>query len=144
GYEEITAGAADLRGKLRAISLYFFDLSLAHEVQFRQFVGMALLASATAPGTPRRGGRRLEMYRRALSEGESGLDAAGQARLVNALAATTGAEAMIALLDVAGAGAQEARRTVGEVTDAILDRHFGVPSRTAAEGPGLCFGGDAS
>ncbi|WP_138473472.1 TetR family transcriptional regulator, partial [Poseidonocella sp. HB161398] len=30
GYEEITAGAADLRGKLRAISLYFFDLSLAH------------------------------------------------------------------------------------------------------------------
>lgn len=125
-YEKVVAGAADLRAKLKAISLYFFELALNHEAELRQFVGMSLTASVTddTPASSRRAGRRIAMYKKALAEDDEIIGKDRQARLIRALGATTGAEAMIALLDVVGVDADSARETVEEVTDAVLDSYF--------------------
>ncbi|WP_172329899.1 TetR/AcrR family transcriptional regulator [Mangrovicoccus sp. HB161399] len=126
-YEEITAGAADLRGRLQAVTLYFFDLALANEPAFRRFLGMALTSSAAESGGAkiRRGGRRMAMYERALAEGGTGMAEAERGKLARMLTASTGAEAMVALLDVADAGPETARETVADVTDILLDRFLG-------------------
>lgn len=127
-YEAVIAGASGLRSKLKAISMYFFNLSITHEVAFRQFVGMTLVASASEPklDAARRGARRLAMYRRAFDQDGCALEMAQRERLVRALAGTTGAEAMIAMLDVVGVNAATARETVEDITDAILDRYLGA------------------
>ncbi len=123
-YEEIVAGAATPRERVRAVSLYFLDLSLAHERAFRQFVARALDASlAVDPPRFQRGARRIPMFERAL-EG-TGLAAAERSALVLALTAATGSEAMIALFDIGSADPETARRTVVTIADALLDRFLG-------------------
>mmetsp|Transcript_1245 Transcript_1245/g.2501 ORF Transcript_1245/g.2501 Transcript_1245/m.2501 type:complete len:198 (+) Transcript_1245:46-639(+) len=124
-YEEVVGNAQDLRGKLRSICLYFIELSLENEAGFRQFLGAAMTAwTAENPATAR-GGRRVKMFRRALSEHESGLSAEQIENLVRALSATTGIEAMIALFDVADATPSQARETVAFMADAIFDHAIG-------------------
>ena len=72
-YDQVVAGAATLRDRLRAISLYFLDLAIDHEVKFRQFVGLTLTAWRPDDGKTRtrRGGqsrsRRPASYRRVVS-----------------------------------------------------------------------------
>lgn len=136
-YEEIVAGAADLRQRLRAISLYIFDLSTSHEARFRQFVAMTLAAwSPEDAARPQlRGARRVALYERALQEDGGGLAAARRQALVRALSTATGTEAMIALYDIVGADPAAARATVAEIADAILDRYLG-PGRTGRDGMG--------
>ena len=124
-YEEVTSGSDDLRGRMKAINLYFLDLALENEVGFRQFLGRTLTVSASGAKGMRRGARRISMYRQALSEDDGGLPAAQQEKLIRALSLATGIEAMTALLDVAGAGPEEAREAVRTVTQAILDRFLG-------------------
>lgn len=124
-YEEITLEASNLRARLTAINLYFLDLALAYEGGFRQFLGRTLTVSASGVKGMRRGARRISMYRQALSEDDGGLPAAQQEKLIRALSLATGIEAMTALLDVAGAGPEEAREAVRTVTQAILDRFLG-------------------
>jgi hypothetical protein len=63
------------------------------------------------------------MYRLALADTD--LDPDTRDRLIRALSVGTGAEAMIALLDIAGAGPGEARATVVEIADAVLARYLG-------------------
>lgn len=122
-YEEVARGAPDLRGKLRAINLYFFDLALENEAAFRQFVGMTLthVSSDDAPGA-HRGARRIAMYEAALADHPGTLPKSNRATLLRALSACTGTEAMIGLVDVAGADRAEARTIVDEMTVALLDR----------------------
>lgn len=126
-YEEIVEGLRGLRERLRAISLYYFDLAIDHEAGFRQFVGMTLAAWSPdeTKHPPRRGARRVVMYERALATGDVGLTRREREMLIRSLSMATGAEAMIALLDVVGVDAAAARETVSEITDAILDRHLG-------------------
>lgn len=126
-YDAITDGAAGLRQKLKAISLYFFDLAIRNEAGFRQFVGMTLAAWTpdAAQYMTLRGARRISMYQQALASEEAGLTAQGQESLIRALATATGAEAMIALLDVVGVDHMTARETVSDMADAILDRYLG-------------------
>jgi AcrR family transcriptional regulator len=128
-YEEIVAGTATLRERLRAISLYFIDLSLAHEPAFRQFLARNLDAWSSGGGArrARRGARRVEMLERALSE--AGIDASRRTALVRGLSAATGAEAMIALLDIVRVDADTARATVLDIVDALIDRHMGPIER---------------
>jgi AcrR family transcriptional regulator len=125
GYEEVVAGAATLRARLRAISLFFFDLALAHEPAYRQFLARNLDAWAAdgASRRVRRGARRVAMYETALQE--AGMDAARLSPLVRGLSAATGTEAMIALLDVTRADPETARATVLDIADALIDRHLG-------------------
>lgn len=127
GYEAVTAGAQGLRDALLQINLYFLDLALANERNFRRFVGMTLLAwtDARASGPSPRGGRRIAMYLRALHDHPPGLPPQTAEALMNALSVATGTEAMIALLDVAGTSPDAARATVKTVTGAILDRFLG-------------------
>jgi len=132
-YEEIVADAPDIRQRLRAISLYFFDLAIDHEATFRQFVGMTLLAwtpDGTKPQS-RRGARRISMYEQALATDDGGLTRQERELLIRALSTATGTEAMIALLGVAGADPATARETVSEIADAILDRYLGRENRTS-------------
>ncbi len=122
-YEEIVGDAASLRDRLVAISLYFFDLAVANETSFRIYLGLNLQASAQSPDgiTPRRGARRIQAFMRALDT-ETNIRPE-QARLVAAaLGMATGAEAMIALFDVASLSAEEARKVVGETAQAICVR----------------------
>ncbi|UFM66958.1 TetR/AcrR family transcriptional regulator (plasmid) [Paracoccus sp. MA] len=127
-YEQIVSGAGDLRQRLKAISLYIFDLSVSHEAGFRRFVGLTLAAWTPDPkaGSPQmRGARRVALYEQALQEDGGGLAPARAQALVRALSLATGTEAMIALYDIVGADPVTARRTVGDVADAILDRYLG-------------------
>jgi AcrR family transcriptional regulator len=129
-YEEIIADLPDTRQRLKAISLYFFDLAIKHEAGFRQFVGMTLLAWApdATKHASRRGGRRISMYERALADDDAGLAPQKREILIRALSTATGTEAMIALLDIANVDNDTARETVSEIADAILDRYLGQKS----------------
>ena len=126
-YDAIVADIQGVREKLKAISLYFFDLAINNEAGFRQFVGMTLAAwKPDGNQSPaRRGARRIAMYERALASDDLRLTGQEQAKLINALATATGAEAMIALLDVANVDHATARQTVSEIADALLDRYLG-------------------
>lgn len=123
-YEAVVADAPDLRGKLKAICLYFLDLSLMNEPGFRQFMAAAMTEWRAGSTATKRGGRRIKMFRQALAEHDTGLSREQCDTLVRALSASTGLEAMIALIDVAGATQQEARETVAFMVDAIVDRTF--------------------
>ena len=126
-YDAIVADIQGVREKLKAISLYFFDLAINNEAGFRQFVGMTLAAwKPDGNQSPaRRGARRIAMYERALASDDLRLTGQEQAKLINALATATGAEAMIALLDVANVDHATARQTVSEIADALIDRYLG-------------------
>lgn len=127
-YEDVVSGTADLRQRLTAISLYFFDLALKHEASFRKFVSMTL--ATWTPDTKNnpalRGARRVAMFERAMVSSDVKLARKQQEKLIRALSVATGTEAMIALLDVAGADPATARETVSDITDAILDRFLGA------------------
>src|SRR6056297_2078022 len=120
-YASIVEGADGARARTLAVSLYIFDLSLAHEAAFRQFLARNLDAWLSEGPRARRGARRVEMFRRALAG--AGLAPAREARLVAALAAATGTEAMIALIDIARVDPDVARETVAEIAEALLDRY---------------------
>jgi len=120
-YASIVEGADGARARTLAVSLYIFDLSLAHEAAFRQFLARNLDAWLSEGPRDRRGARRVEMFRRALAG--AGLDPAREARLVAALTAATGTEAMIALIDIARVDPDVARETVAEIAEALLDRY---------------------
>lgn len=122
-YEEIIGDAATLRDRLVAISLYFFDLAVANETSFRAYLGLNLQASAQSPDgrTPRRGARRIQTFMRAL-DSETNIPPEQARSLAAALGMATGAEAMIALFDIADLSAEEARKVVAETAEAICDR----------------------
>lgn len=62
------------------------------------------------------------MYEAALADHPGTLPKPNRATLLRALSACTGTEAMIGLVDVAGADRAEARTIVDEMTVALLDR----------------------
>ena len=125
-YETVIEGAVTLREKLRAISLYIYDLSVENEGAFRQFLARNLDAWATNPGVnERRGARRVAMFERALADLPEPIDPARQRLFVNALTMATGAEAMIALYDIAQADPAAARAAVADTAEALIDRHLG-------------------
>lgn len=125
-YEEVVAGAKTIRAKLLAINMYMIDLSLENELAFRQFLSRSLDAhiSGQSPQLGRRGARRITMYQQALYSEDGRLSETAQRQLETALAATTGAEAMIALRDVAGLEPADVRVMVAEMTEAVLDRYL--------------------
>lgn len=122
-YEEVIAGQTTPRGRVLAVSRYILDLSLAHEAEFRRFLAANLEASVAEGLTrrERRGARRVQMFEAALA----GTGRNDLRPLVTALTAATGAEAMIALLDIARVSEAEAREAVQTIAEALLDR-FGI------------------
>lgn len=121
-YEEVVAGARTTPERIRAISLYFFDLAVTHEAAFRQFLARSQDAWAhdAADRTERRGARRVAMFEAALDAAGDRLGMDRRKRLVNALSAATGTEAMVALFDVTGTGPEAARQAVLDITDALI------------------------
>ena len=79
--------------------------------------------SAETPLPARRGARRVDMLTRALAD-ERGLSATARRNLVAGLASATGAEAMVALFDVAGLERAEARAVVVANVGAIIDAYL--------------------
>lgn len=125
-YEAMVAGAATVRARLVAISLYHFDLVLANEAAFRAYLGLNLQTRHHAPsGIPRRGARRISGFRRALAEMDPPLPPDRVEAIAAALGVATGVEAMIALLDVARCSPEQARAIVAEISEAICDRMLG-------------------
>lgn len=122
-YRAITEGFDTPRERLLAISLYFFDLAVGHEAEFRTFLARWLDAWQPGQSGPSRGARRVAMFERALAD-VTAIDPSDKAALVRALSATTGTEAMIALLDVAQVDRHAARRTVAEIATLLIDRHL--------------------
>ncbi|MFC3632100.1 TetR/AcrR family transcriptional regulator [Paracoccus angustae] len=122
-YEEIVGKAATLRDKLVAISLYCFDLAVANEAAFRTYLGLNLQAVVQSQDgrMPRRGARRIQAFMRAL-ESDKGISPEQARSIAAALGMATGAEAMIALFDVADLSAEKARALVAETAQAICDR----------------------
>ena len=120
-YEAVVAGCGDLRARLLAINLHYFDLACANAAGFRQFLARVL--EARPPGDTGRGGRRVAMYQRALDDDDE-LPRALHAPLIRALALATGAEAMIVLLDVTRATEAEARETIATVTGLVIDHYL--------------------
>lgn len=120
-FDDVVRGQAGPRARTLAVSRYIFDLSVAHEAAFRQFLARNLDAWLAEGPRDRRGARRVEMFDLALSE--SRLDKDARRRLVTALTATTGSEAMIALLDIARVDTDTARAAVIEIAEALLDRY---------------------
>jgi AcrR family transcriptional regulator len=126
-YEEIVAGSEDLRARLLAITLYYFDYARANEVAFRRFLARYLDSWLTGRAAPR-GARRAVMYARALAE-DATLPEPLRAPLVTTLTLVTGAEAMIALADVAGVEPAEARETVRAAASVLIDHHLAATAR---------------
>lgn len=122
-YHTVTAGTLTLRDRLEAINLYFFDLTVANEAGFRQFMARSMEATLAQTDQPiaRRGARRIAMYKTAL-------DDAGVPRgksydmLCHALATSTGLEAFIALVDVCGLPVEDAREAAREMALMAMDR----------------------
>ncbi|QMU56802.1 MAG: TetR family transcriptional regulator [Boseongicola sp.] len=125
-YEDITEGATTVREKLLAINLYMFDLTLENEVGFRQFLARSLdtHASGNEPSAGRRGARRINMYHQALEPIRDKIDSSVVQKLTSALAAITGIEAMIGLLDVAALDKSTVRPIVAEMAEAIIDKYL--------------------
>ncbi len=128
GYEDVVQGAASVREKLLSINLYMIDLALENETAFRLFLSRSLeaYASGGAPSGGRRGARRIAMYDIALEPVRAKIGEDTARRLTSALAANTGAEAMIALVDVAGIDIASVRSMVAEMTEALLDAYLGA------------------
>jgi len=125
-YEAIVADARTLREKVRAVSLYIFDLSVQHEPEFRRFLARNLDAWLAENGRRSlRGARRVPMFEAALEEARPALSAGDHRDLVNALTLATGAEAMLALHDIARVKGEDARRAVRVIADSLLDRYLG-------------------
>ena len=124
-YEEIVAGASDLRARLAAIAVYPFDLAVANEARFRQFLGAMLVSGSHGTLSMKRGARRISMFERAFAESGHDLSAKQQKALIRSLSVATGIEAMVSLFDVVGVDAKTARATVVDVIEAVLDRHLG-------------------
>ena len=120
-YETVVAGADTPRSRALAVSLYIFDLSVAHEAAFRQFLARNLDAWVAQGPADRRGARRVDMFNSAL-EG-AGLTKARKKSLITALTAATGSEAMIALFDIAKVDTSAARAAVIDIAEALLDRY---------------------
>ena len=120
-YETVVRGAETPRSRTIAVSLYIYDLSMEHQAQFRQFLARNLDAWVAEGPRDRRGARRVEMFRRALDG--AGLSKAKKTRLITALTAATGSEAMIALHDIAKVDDRAAREAVLDIAEALLDRY---------------------
>lgn len=121
-YEAVVARTGDLRARLLAIVRAMTRLTLDNEAAFRQFLAHAVIADDPASA---RGGRRVTYMTRALHEMPHRLSPAQQAELVAALAALSGIETLVAMVDVA----HLPRDRLAEVTDtlvmAVLDRYLG-------------------
>jgi AcrR family transcriptional regulator len=131
-YEEVIAGADTTKAKVLAISLYFIDLAIGNEAAFRHFLARNLdawQASGTAR-PPSRGARRVLFFEKALEDERSRLTPARFDALVRALSAATGAEAMIALFDVSHTSPENARATVVEVAESLVDRFLGTQQQS--------------
>lgn len=126
-YLDVVKDSETVRDKLLAINLYMIDLTLENEIAFRQFLSKTLGASAKEKDASRRrrGARRTSMYDRALAPALDQIGPEGAQRLKSALAASTGVEAMVALMDVAGVAREDVRAMVGEMTEALLDKYLG-------------------
>jgi AcrR family transcriptional regulator len=126
-YADVIKGANTVRARLLAINLYMIDLTLENEASFRQFLSKSLEATSNPNGLGqnRRGARRTAMYELALNPVADQIGAETAHKLKCALAATTGVEAMIALMDVAGVEKEAVRDLVGDMTNAILDKFLG-------------------
>ncbi len=133
-FEEIVAGADGPRARAMAVSLYFFDLALAHEPAFRQFLARNLDCWIAEGGGDRmrRGARRVAMLELALAELRPSMPQRRFAMMIGALSAATGAEALIALSDIARLAPDMARETVAEMAGAILDRFLDDEPRDGA------------
>lgn len=130
-YSDVVKDAKTVHDRLMAINLYMIDLTLENEIAFRQFLSKTLGASAKEADASlrRRGARRTSMYDHALAPAldQIGLEAAQ--KLKSALAASTGVEAMVALMDVAGVAKKDVRGLVGEMTEALLNKYLGNKSQ---------------
>lgn len=127
-YAEVVADARTTRDRVRAVSAYFFDLALDNEAAFRGFLARTLDAWAAKGDRLHgaRGARRVFMFETALADVADELGPDRTTRLVAALTAATGSEAMIALLDVVELDRDAARRTILEMADALLDAYLGA------------------
>ena len=122
-YETIVDGAKTPRSRTLAVSQYIFDLSIRHEAAFRHFLARNLDAWATDRTRERRGARRVGMFSKALEGAKLSSD--DKSRLIAALSASTGSEAMIGLYDIAKVDQHTAETIVIDIAEALLD-HFGV------------------
>lgn len=132
-YEEVVAGAEDPRARALAVALYFFDLAVMHEAAFRQFLARNLDCWLAEGGGDKalRGARRVAMLERALDELRGTMPPARFEMMIGALSVAAGAEALIALSDVARLSREVARETVAELTLAVLDRFMETDPRKA-------------
>ncbi|UWQ20107.1 TetR family transcriptional regulator [Jannaschia sp. W003] len=126
-YEEIVQGCADARERVLAVALFFFDQSIEHEAEFRAFLSRWLDSWRADGSGPTRGGRRVAMFRTALEDERTRIGDAALERLVHELSAATGTEAMIALLDVAGADRVAARATVAHMASVLVSSTLQEP-----------------
>lgn len=121
----------DLAGRAAAVQGYFHALVVDHEVYFRNYLRATLeqwLNEDGRPGGPLRQARRVEAFELALAPAGDALDAGIRARLVGALSALTSIEAFVALTDVCGLSAEEARETAKWAVETL--------TRSAVEGTG--------
>jgi len=123
-YDQVVAGAADLRARLLAVVAAMVRLALEHEPAFRQYLAHAV---AAPPERRSRGARRVAYLQRALAAGAEGLGPREQARLVAGLSAMTGIEALVALTDIAGLPRAQVPGLVAEMAGALIDRHLEPP-----------------
>lgn len=124
-YEDIVRDCADARERVLAVALFFFDQAIEHETEFRSFLSRWLDTWRLNSGAPRRGGRRVEMFRSAVEDMRDEIGDAACERLVRELSVATGTEAMIALLDVVGTDPATARATVEHMVGALYDASLG-------------------
>jgi AcrR family transcriptional regulator len=126
-YDDLVQDCSDTRERVLAIALFFFDQALEHETEFRNFLSRWLDNWRLDGGAPTRGGRRVTMFRSALQDERNRIGDEACERLVRELSAATGAEAMIALLDVAEADPATARATIAHMVEILVTGTLGKP-----------------
>ncbi len=108
-------GATAAEDAAAALVARVMDMVFDNERDFR-----TLLAHAMAPGAGARGGRRLDWARQVLAPWRDDFTEAAFDRLVAQLALLLGIETVVALCDVAGLTAGEAREVAGAAARALV------------------------
>jgi len=124
-YEDLVWDCHNAHERAQVVALSFFDQAIKHEAEFRSYLSLWLNSWRQDGGAPTRGGRRIEMFRMALADDRHRIGDDACERLVHELSVATGTEAMIALLDVAGADRDTARATVAHMVDALVTGTLG-------------------
>lgn len=135
--ETLKAGGTDVGDRAARLTQSFYDHAADNETAFRAYLRAMLEPTGEGAAAPRitRGGRRTEAFEKVLVTADSSLDQATRERLVCALSALTGIEALIVMKDICGLDNARAREVLTWAARTLLEATLDGPGRGRLPSP---------